>query len=37
MAMPGPGGDSEGELAYIPSAINAAELMWSFFRDHPRK
>lgn len=32
-----PGGDNKGGLAYTPSPINATELIWAFFRDHPRK
>jgi poly(3-hydroxybutyrate) depolymerase len=32
-----PGGDSKAGLAYTPSPINATELIWAFFREHPRK
>jgi poly(3-hydroxybutyrate) depolymerase len=31
-----PGGDKGGGLAYAPSLISATELIWAFFRHHPR-
>jgi poly(3-hydroxybutyrate) depolymerase len=31
-----PGGDKGGGLAYASSPISATELIWAFFRNHPR-
>ena len=36
-AWPGSDGTQKKTLAYAPSPLNATELIWRFFRDHPKK